>query len=114
MAKLINILVVLLCLFAFGLPKHDELKKCLKERCPDQYDKCLKAKGCEDKLDKCADKCGVKLNQTCWTLCLGLPGAAANVCICAVNQACIDNMTLLDRIALQAMQAVGNDNLRSQ
>ena len=114
MAKLINILIVLLCLFAFGLPKYEELKKCISERCPKQYAACLKNGKCEAKLEKCADKCGVKVDQTCWTFCIGLPGATADCAVCAVNQGCIANASLLDRIALNAIQAVSNANLRSQ
>ena len=111
---MIKIILVLLFLVAIGFAQSPALVECIEKKCPDQYKKCKSASGCEAKLKKCADKCGEKLNQSCWTLCLGLPGAAANVCLCAVNQGCISKMTLLDRIALQAMNVLDNANLRSQ
>ena len=101
-----KIILVLALLVAIVFAQSKELTECIEQKCPDQFKKCKAASGCEAKLKKCADKCGEKLNQSCWTLCLGLPGAAANVALCAVNQGCIKNMTLLDRIALQAIEAL--------
>ena len=111
---MIKIILVLLFLVAIGFAQSPELVKCIEQQCPDQYKKCKSTSGCEKKLNSCAAKCGEKLNQSCWTLCLGLPGAAANVCLCAVNKGCIKNMTVLDRISLQAMNILDNANLRSQ
>ena len=92
------------------------LIECIEKGCPDQYKKCKAASGCEAKLEKCAAKCGEKLNQTCWTLCLGLPGAAANVALCAVSAGCIKNMSKVDRAALTLMQAISmkKSNIRAQ
>lgn len=111
---MIKAALVLLFLFAVCLCQSPELVECIEKNCPDQYKKCKATKGCEDKLNKCAAKCGEKVNQTCWTLCLGLPGAAADVALCAVNKGCIKNISLLDRIAMHAMQALEDNNLRSQ
>lgn len=93
-------------LLAVAFTQSDALVKCIEQKCPDQYKKCKAAKGCEDKLRKCAEKCGEKVNQTCWTLCLGLPGAAANVALCAVNNGCIANASKADRVALNLMAAI--------
>ena len=101
-----KVLLVTLILVALIAAQSPELEKCLKDKCPTEYNKCLATKGCEDKLKKCADKCGEKLNQTCWTLCLGLPGAAANVALCAVNKGCISNVSKWDRMGLTLMQAI--------
>ena len=106
------ILIVLL-LVALTLAQSPELVKCIEGKCPDQYKKCKSTKGCEDKLNKCANKCGEKLNQSCWTLCLGLPGAAANVCICAVNQVCIASVSVADRLGLNLMDFI-NANLQQE
>jgi len=114
MSKLINIILVLVCLFAIGFSQSPELVACIEKDCPDEYKKCKSTSGCESKLNKCATKCGEKVAQTCWTLCLGVPGAAANVCLCAVNKGCIKNATLLDRIAMQAMSALENANLKAE
>jgi hypothetical protein len=95
-------------LVAFVFTQSPELIQCLQNKCPDQYKKCLATSGCEDKLRKCAAKCGEKVNQTCWSLCLGVPGAAANVCLCAVNQGCITNSSVLDRVGLTLMNAISN------
>lgn len=40
-------------------------------------------------MDKCADKCGTQVNKLCWTTCIGLPGAAANLAVCAANVGCV-------------------------
>jgi hypothetical protein len=90
--------IVVLCLFVavscFNIaPEVDPaLEKCIKERCSDKYAKCKATKGCEDKLNTCEAKCGAKVNQTCWTFCIGLPGAAANVATCAANQKCLSSV----------------------
>ena len=101
--KAILVLLVLVALIAAQSP---ELVKCIEQKCPDQYKKCKATSGCEAKLNKCAAKCGEKLNQSCWTLCLGLPGAAANVALCAVNQGCIASVTAADRLGLTIMDAI--------
>jgi hypothetical protein len=100
--------LILLLLVALAIAQSPELEKCIKEKCPDQYGKCQKTSGCEAKLKKCAEQCGEKVAQTCWTLCLGLPGAAANVALCAVNQGCIKNSSEVDIIGLTLMQAIEN------
>lgn len=101
-----KVFVALCLLLALVFAQSPELVKCIEEKCPDQYKKCKAASGCEDKLKKCAEKCGEKIAQTCWTLCIGLPGAAANVATCAANQGCIKNAALFDRIGLNLMQAI--------
>ena len=98
--------IIAVLLVAIVYAQSPELVQCIEKNCPTQYDKCKKTKGCEDKLNKCAAKCGEKLNQTCWTLCLGLPGAAADVALCAVNKGCISSISKYDRIALTLMQAI--------
>lgn len=101
-----KVLFVALFLVALTFAQSPELVKCIEDNCPDQYTKCKSASGCENKLNKCATKCGEKLNQTCWTLCLGLPGAAANVCLCAVNKGCIANVTKDDLMGLTIMHVI--------
>lgn len=73
----------------------DALEDCLIAKCPTEYANCKKKAGCEDILFKCRDKCGEKVDQTCWTNCLlGKPliitttSAVAN---CAVKVGCISN-----------------------
>lgn len=95
-----------LFLIVLTLAQSPELVQCIEKKCPDQYKKCKSTSGCEDKLKKCAEKCGEKVAQTCWTLCLGTPGAAANVCTCAVNAGCIAKISKIDIIGLNLMQAV--------
>ena len=103
--KWVLLLIVLVALINAQSP---ELVKCIEDKCPEEYKKCKAKSGCEDKLNKCANKCGEQLNQTCWTLCLGLPGAAANVAICAVNQGCISSISKADRLGLTLMGAIDN------
>ena len=50
----------------------DDMKVCMSEKCHDLYDQCLKKSGCEAKIEKCANKCGVKVDQLCWGGCIGL------------------------------------------
>ena len=109
-------IIVAILLVAIINAQSPELVKCIEEKCPDEYAKCKKASSCESKLEKCANKCGEKLNQTCWTLCLGLPGTAANVALCAVNKGCITNMSKVDRLALSLMQTISlkQTNIMSQ
>ena len=111
-----KVLLIIVLLAVIINAQSPELEACLEKKCPDQYKKCKATSGCESKLRKCADKCGEKLNQTCWTLCLGLPGAAANVALCAVNQGCIASMSKTDRAALTLMQAIymKNSNIKAQ
>ena len=101
-----KVILALLLLLALAVAQSEELKKCIEEKCPDQYKKCKSTSGCEAKLEKCAKQCGEKIAQTCWTLCIGTPGAAANVATCAVNQKCIVNSSGFDAVALNLMQAV--------
>jgi hypothetical protein len=68
---------------------YDDVQKCIYERCPTESAKC-DAK-CEDKLRKCADKCGLQVNQTCWGGCVGLFGPATNVALCAANKGCLSS-----------------------
>ena len=84
-------LLFILALFAVAFTQDPELEACIKKNCPDQYNKCLATSGCKEKLEKCEAKCGAKIAASCWTLCLGTPGAAANVATCAVNQGCLKN-----------------------
>ena len=102
--------VVACVLLGLVCAQSPELDACLKANCKDTYDKCKATKGCEDKLRNCANKCGEKLNQTCWTLCLGLPGAAANVALCAVNKGCISNASNMDKLGLTLMNAIETYN----
>lgn len=105
--------ILLLVLFVFiKADPFDDMKACIEQRCPDQYKKCMATSGCEAKLRKCADKCGLQLNQTCWTFCIGVPGAAASAATCAVNQKCIQSASKLDSIGLNIMTAI--DNIKSQ
>lgn len=105
-------ILLALLLLALVYTQSPALIECIEDRCPDQYSKCKNTKGCEDKLKKCAEKCGEKVAQTCWTFCLGSPGAAANVALCAVNQGCLSNTSKWDRIGLTLMSAI--ENIQSQ
>ncbi len=95
--KLIVLTFVLFALVATkNLVENDidivgDLYSCIEQKCPTQYQKCKATSGCEDKLRKCEAKCGQKVNQICWSFCLGGPGAAADVALCAVNQGCLAN-----------------------
>lgn len=112
-----KIILFAFLLVALVVAQSPALVACIEKNCPDQYKKCKATSGCEDKLNKCAAKCGEKVNQTCWTLCLGVPGAAANVCLCAVNQGCISNTSVVDVVGLTLMGAISNfeaNNLQSQ
>ena len=91
-------LLFVLCMFVLVSSVDPVLEKCLQDKCPDQYSKCQKTSGCEDKMNKCLAKCGAKVDKTCWTLCIGLPGAAANLATCAANQKCITVQTLYELI----------------
>jgi hypothetical protein len=101
-----KVIVAILLLVALTFTQSPALKACIEEKCPDQYKKCQAASGCEAKLEKCAKQCGEKIAQTCWTLCIGIPGAAANVATCAVNQKCITNISKIDNVGLNLMQAI--------
>lgn len=69
----------------------DDVKKCIYEKCPDQASKCDAT--CEAKLEKCANKCGLKVDQACWGGCVGLFGPATNVALCAANKGCLSAKT---------------------
>lgn len=84
--KLILPLLGLLGLVSAQTP-FDKVKQCIYERCPSQAAKCDAA--CEKKLEQCADKCGIKVDQVCWGGCVGLFGPATNVALCAANQGCL-------------------------
>jgi hypothetical protein len=99
-------ILLAMLLLATVFAQSPELIKCIAERCPDQYAKCKATNKCEDTLNKCANQCGEKVNQTCWTFCLKLPGPAANVAVCAVNQGCIANVAKTDVIGLNLMGAI--------
>jgi hypothetical protein len=100
-------ILIVLMLAVVTFAQSPALIACIEAKCPDQYAKCKSTSGCEDKLKKCANQCGEKVAQTCWTLCLGLPGAAANVALCAVNQGCLaGEVTMIDRIGLNLMTAI--------
>jgi hypothetical protein len=101
-----KVIVAILLLLALAVAQSPELRACIEKKCPDQYEKCKKTNGCEAKLEKCAKQCGEKVAQTCWTLCIGIPGAAANVCTCAVSQNCITKITKIDRLGLNLMEAI--------
>jgi hypothetical protein len=101
-----KVFIVLLTLIVLLAAQSEALIKCIEERCPDQYKKCKSTSGCEAKLKKCAEKCGEQVAVSCWTLCLGLPGAAANVATCAVNQKCLSNVSIVDRVGLNLMTAI--------
>lgn len=73
--------------YATAQSDFDQVKKCIYERCPDQASKCNAS--CEDKLEKCANKCGLKVDQVCWGGCVGLFGPATNVALCAANKGCL-------------------------
>lgn len=99
-------IIALMLLLALVFAQSAELRKCIEDKCPDQFKKCKSTSGCEAKLEKCAGKCGEKVAVSCWTLCLGLPGAAANVCTCAVNAGCLSGASTLDIIGLNLMGAI--------
>ena len=94
--KTILFLIALIAVaFSSGFLQETDLEKCIQQRCESEYNKCLNTKGCKDKLEKCEAKCGAKVAVSCWTLCIGTPGAAANVANCAVKAGCL-NDSLLD------------------
>ena len=103
-----KVFITLMLLLALVFAQSPELRACIEQKCPDQFTKCKGTSGCEAKLEKCAKQCGEKVAQTCWTLCLGTPGAAANVCLCAVNQGCLSKVSKLDTIGLNLMGAINS------
>ncbi len=84
----------------------DDLQACVQVQCPDQYAKCKSTSGCEDKVRKCCNQCGAKVNQTCYTFCIGVPGAAANVATCAANKGCVKSISPFDRAGLNLLRAI--------
>ena len=99
-------IIFALFLIVLTLAQSPELLKCIQEKCTDQYNKCLQAKGCEDKLNKCALKCGEKVDYPCWSLCLGLlPGPSTNVALCAGNN-CFAKVSKIEIFGLNLMQAI--------
>lgn len=106
------ILVLLVCIKA---DPFDDVKTCLSEKCPDQYDACMKQDGCEDTHRWWGEKCGLKVSYLCWSLCIASTGPAANAATCAANQKCLPNATRLDRLALNLISAIGNsENLQQE
>ena len=91
MKSIILFIALIAIVFSYGFGADEELRKCIEKNCPDQFTKCQNTKGCEDKLEKCEERCGAKVAAVCWTSCIGLPGPAANVCTCAVNNSCLKN-----------------------
>ena len=69
----------------------DDMKVCMSEQCNDLYTQCQKKSGCEAKIEKCADKCGIKVNQLCWGSCIGLLSGPPylDLLTCAANH-CMD------------------------
>lgn len=98
MKAILFVLALIAVAFSTSLIQDSDLEICIQKRCPDQYQKCLNTKGCKDKLEKCEAKCGAQVDVSCWTLCIGLPGAAANVATCAVNQGCLKS-SIMDLFA---------------
>lgn len=112
MKVVLLILVLLACIKADAF---DDVKVCLSQKCPDQYDACMAKDGCEETLRECGNKCGLKVSTLCWTLCIKSPGAAANAATCAANQKCLPNASKLDRLGLSLMSAIGNsENLQQE
>jgi hypothetical protein len=103
-------LLIALCFFTVlsSVDPSPALVQCLQDRCTDQYNKCQNTSGCDAKMTKCVDKCGEKVNQTCWTFCIGTPGAAANLATCAVNQKCIVGADIFDLVK-EFLEAVTTD-----
>lgn len=99
-------ILLAMLLVALTFAQSQELRDCIEAKCPEQFKKCKATSGCEAKLEKCAAKCGEKIAQTCWTLCLGVPGAAADVCVCAANAKCLGSASKLDVVGLNLMAAV--------
>ena len=106
------ILIVLILAIAYA--QSPELEACIKEKCPDQYQKCHDDGVCEEKVKKCAEKCGEVYDFGCWSGCVGLFGKATNVCICAVNEKCIPKQSLLARLEFAMLSLANQENLSSQ
>lgn len=51
-------LALIAIFLALAFAQSPALKACIEQKCPDQYAKCKATSGCEDKLKKCATKCG--------------------------------------------------------
>lgn len=54
------------------------------------------------------------MNEWCWTLCLGSPGAAANCAYCAVSQKCLSNVSEADKLGLSLLSAISGYRKVSQ
>ena len=101
MLKALLILALLACTLCSS--DKDQLKQCISEKCPSEFSTCQAKSGCEDKVDMCADRCGIVVDTACWGTCLGIFNfTAINVCTCAVNQHCLDgsSITNFDRMTL--------------
>lgn len=99
-------IILAMMLLAFAFAQSQALIDCIEEKCPDESAKCKKTSGCEDKLYKCVKKCGEKVAQTCYALCLGVSGPSVDVCLCAVNKKCITNVSKADVVALNLIGAI--------
>ena len=61
---------------------------CVKEKCPNEYNACVKDSKCEPTLDKCNKKCGT--SKSCWEFCLaGADSTTVNVAKCAAANHCV-------------------------
>ena len=62
---------------------------CVKEKCPNEYQKCVNDSKCIPAIEDCQKKCGTK--QSCWEFCLAGKGDsnATNVAKCAAANHCI-------------------------
>ena len=62
---------------------------CVKEKCPNEYQKCVDDPKCIPAIQDCQKKCGTK--QSCWEFCLAGKGDsnATNVAKCAAANHCI-------------------------
>lgn len=74
---------------AIAVINDDPIIECVKQKCPNEYQKCVDDSKCLPAIQDCQKKCGTK--QTCWEFCLAGKGdsAATNVAKCAAAQHCI-------------------------
>lgn len=91
-------ILLALCLLVLANSQSAALMECIQQKCPDQYATCKAKSGCEDTLKKCVNQCGERINQTCYTFCVGVTGPASALCLCAVNQKCITNVSMFQLI----------------
>jgi hypothetical protein len=105
MKKIILFVALVALISAFNLVQNvgisDKLAQCGKEKCPTQYSKCESTAGCADKIDNCANKCGEKVNQICWTGCVGITGPASALALCVANAGCLNNGFEAEKLCLE-------------